>query len=156
MVRLVFVVFFDFVEMKMCIMGLDYGSKTVGVAISDKLGITAQPKETITRKSENKLRKTYARIEELIKEYDIKLIVLGRPINMNGSIGERVKKCDIFKEGLQRRTGLEIVYVDERLTTIEANEILAMSSIKKEDRKKFIDSVAASIILKEYMDSKGI
>ena len=136
----------------MRIMGLDYGSKTVGVAISDSLGLTAQPVETITRESEGKLRKTCSRIETLISDNDIELIVLGRPVRMDGSVGERVLRCEDFKVMIERRTGVKTVWQDERLTTVAADEILSDSGVKKEDRKKYIDSVAASIILKEYMD----
>ena len=104
----------------MRIMGLDYGSKTVGVAMSDPLGITAQAVETIWRKEENKLRKTCAHIEELIREYEVERIVLGLPKHMNNDIGERAKKALEFGEMLRRRTGLEVVMWDERLTTVEA------------------------------------
>ena len=137
----------------MSLMGLDYGSKTVGVAISDELMLTAQSYETICRNSENKLRRTLARIEEIVKEKNISKIILGRPLNMDGSIGERVGKCEEFATHLSRRIGLEIIWQDERLTTVEADEILADSGVKKEDRKKYIDQVAASIILTEYMNS---
>ena len=90
---------------KMRIMALDYGSKTVGVAVSDELGLTALPLETIKREKENKLRKTLARIEEIIKEKSISLIVLGKPLNMDDSEGERVEKSLAFKEALEKRTG---------------------------------------------------
>lgn len=136
----------------MRLMALDYGSKTVGVAISDELMLTAQAYETIVRKSENKLRKTLARLEEIIKEKNIDTIIIGKPINMDGSAGERVLKCEEFANLLQKRTGIEIFWQDERLTTVEADEILAESGIKKEDRKKYIDQIAASIILREYMN----
>ena len=105
--------------MSVRIMGLDYGSKTVGVAVSDALGITAQAVETICRKDENKLRKTCARIEELIKEYEVGKIVLGLPKHMNNDIGERAEQTIEFGEMLHRRTGLEVVMWDERLTTVE-------------------------------------
>ena len=108
----------------MRVMGLDYGDKTVGVAISDELLITAQPIETIERERANKLRKTYQRIEALIAEYSVDKIVIGRPLNMNGTEGERVETTRAFRDELSRRTGLEIVEVDERLTTVEANRIL--------------------------------
>ena len=101
----------------MRIMGLDYGSKTVGVAMSDPLGITAQAVETIWRKDENKLRKTCARIEELISEYEVERIVLGLPKHMNNDLGERAQKALAFGEMVKRRTGLEVVMWDERLTT---------------------------------------
>lgn len=132
-------------------MALDYGSKTVGIAISDTLGLTAQPIETIYRKEENKLRKTCARIEALIQKYQVEKIILGKPLHMNDTEGERVEKCRIFKEILERRTGLEVIWRDERLTTVEANDILAETGVKKEDRKKYIDQISAVIILEEYM-----
>ena len=108
----------------MRIMGLDYGSKTVGVAVSDLLGITAQGVETITREDENKLRKTCARIEELIREYEIEAIVLGYPKNMNNTAGDRAEKTEQFKEMLERRTGLTVILWDERLTTVASERIL--------------------------------
>ena len=108
----------------MRIMGLDYGSRTVGVAVSDPLGITAQAVETICRKDENKLRKTCARIEELVAEYEVEKIVLGLPKHMNNDIGDRAEKSMQFGEMIGRRTGLEVVMWDERLTTVEADEIL--------------------------------
>ena len=138
---------------KMRIMALDYGSKTVGVAVSDELGLTALPLETIKREKENKLRKTLARIEEIIKEKSISLIVLGKPLNMDDSEGERVEKSLAFKETLEKRTGLEVLWQDERLSSVEAEEILADSGIKKEDMKRYIDSVAASVILREFMNT---
>lgn len=140
----------------MRIMGLDYGSKTVGVAISDPLGFTAQGIETIDRKEENKLRKTLARIEELAKEYQVETIVLGLPKNMNNTLGERAEKTLEFKEMLERRTGLPIVMWDERLTTIEAERTLIESNVRRENRKKYIDKIAAVFILQGYLDSLGM
>ena len=104
----------------MRILGLDFGSRTVGVAVCDPLGITAQTVETIERKDENKLRKTLARIEALVKEYEAQEIVLGYPKNMNNTLGERVEKTEAFQEMLERRTGLPVVLWDERLTTVAA------------------------------------
>lgn len=140
----------------MRIMGLDYGSKTVGVAISDALLLTAQGIETIERKEENKLRKTLARIEALIKEYEVEKIVLGLPLNMNDTIGERAEKTLEFKAMLERRTGLEVIMWDERLTTVEAEQILIESNVRREDRKKYIDKIAAGFILQGYLDSLGM
>lgn len=137
----------------MRIMGLDYGTKTVGVAISDALCLTAQGIETITRKEENKLRRTCARIEELIREYEVEQIVLGFPKHMNNDIGERAEKSLEFKEMLERRTGLEVVMWDERLTTVSAERTLMESGIRREDRKKYIDKIAAVFILQGYLDS---
>ena len=134
-------------------MGLDFGSRTVGVAVSDPLLITAQGVETIERKAENKLRKTLARIKELADEYEVTKIVLGFPRNMDGTQGERCEKTLKFKEMLEGRTGLEVVLWDERLTTVAAEEVLIESGVRREDRKKYIDKIAATIILKEYMDN---
>ena len=137
----------------MIIMGLDYGSKTVGVAISDALGITAQGIETICRKEENKLRKTCARIEELIQEYEVTKIVLGLPKHMNNEIGERAEKSLQFGEMLKRRTGLEVVMWDERMTTVSAEQVLIENKVRREDRKKYIDKIAAVFILQGYLDA---
>ncbi len=140
----------------MRIMGLDYGSKTMGVAISDALGLTAQGIETIERKEENKLRKTLARIEELIREYGVERIVLGFPKNMNNTIGERAEKSLELKAMLERRTGLEVIMWDERLTTVEAERTLMESGVRRENRKKYVDKIAAVFILQGYLDSLGI
>lgn len=134
-------------------MGLDYGTKTVGVAISDALGLTAQGIETIERKEENKLRRTCARIEELIREYEVEKIVLGFPKHMNNDVGERAEKSLEFKAMLERRTGLEVVMWDERLTTVAAERTLIESKVRREDRKKYIDKIAAVFILQGYLDS---
>ena len=120
----------------MRVMGLDYGSKTVGVAISDPLGITAQGIETIHRKAENKLRQTLARIEELVKEYEVDKLVLGFPKHMNNTIGDRAEKSLELKAMLERRTGLPVIMWDERLTTLEAERTLIESKVRREDRKK--------------------
>ena len=135
------------------IMGLDFGSKTVGVAVSDPLGITAQGIEIVRRTSENKLRKTLARIEELVAEYEVTEIVLGFPKNMNNTIGERAEKSLAFKEMLERRTGLPVVMWDERLTTVSAERTLIENKVRREDRKKYIDQIAAVFILQGYLDS---
>ncbi|RKD32134.1 Holliday junction resolvase RuvX [Lacrimispora algidixylanolytica] len=137
----------------MRIMGLDFGSRTVGVAVSDLLGITAQGVETITREEENKLRKTCARIEELIQEFEIETIVLGYPKNMNNTIGERALKTEEFMEMLKRRTGLPVILWDERLTTLASERILIESGVRRENRKAVIDKVAAGLILQGYLDS---
>ena len=137
----------------MIVMGLDYGSRTVGIALSDALYLTAQPLETVWRNSEGKLRRTCARIEEIIAARGVGAIVLGRPCHMDGSSGERVEQCQRFKTMLERRTGLPVFWQDERLTTVAANEVLSESGIPREHRKKVIDQVAASLILKEFMDA---
>ena len=140
----------------MRILGLDYGSKTVGVAVSDPLGLTAQSVETIWRKQENKLRQTLARIEELAAEYQAEKIVLGLPKNMNNTIGERAEKTLEFREMLERRTGLPVVMWDERLTTVEAHRTMMESGVRREDRKKYVDKLAAVYILQGYLDHEGM
>ena len=139
----------------MRIMGLDFGSKTVGVAISDELLITAQGIEIIRRKEENKQRQTLARIEELIVEYGVTEIVLGYPKNMNDTLGDRVQKTEEFKEKLERRTGLPVVLWDERLTTVAADKLMMEAGIRRENRKDYVDQIAASFILQGYLDYKG-
>ena len=137
----------------MRIMGLDYGTKTVGVAVSDPFGITAQAVETVTRKDENKLRKTLARIESLATEYGVEKFVIGFPKHMNNDIGERAEKALEFQQMLEKRTGLQVIMWDERLTTVEANRTLMEASVRRENRKKYLDQLAAVFILQGYLDS---
>ena len=137
----------------MRILGLDYGSKTVGVAVSDPLGITAQGVSTIWRKQENKLRQTLAQIGKLVEDYQVERIVLGYPKNMNNTVGERALKSLEFKEMLERRTGLPVVMWDERLTTMAADRTLEETGVHKEDRKQYLDQVAAVFILQGYLDA---
>lgn len=135
----------------MRIMGLDYGAKTVGVALSDELLLTAQPTETIVRTSENKLRKTLARIEELVKENQVEKIVLGLPLMTDDSVGDRAKLCLEFAEKLKARCGLEVIMVDERYTTTAAEEELEEMQIKRSEMKKYVDQLAACHILDDYL-----
>lgn len=137
----------------MRILGLDYGSKTVGVAVSDPLLITAQGVEIIRRESEGKIRKTYQRIEELCKQYEVEKIVLGYPKNMNGTDGERAQKSLEFKDNLERRTGIPVIMWDERLTTVSADNAMMESGIRRENRKEYVDEIAAMIILQNYLES---
>ena len=139
----------------MRVMGLDYGSKTIGVAISDPLGLTAQGIEIIRREEENKLRKSLRRIEELIKEYQVEEIVLGFQKNMNNTIGERAEKSLQLKETLERRCKLPVIMWDERLKTVEANRTLMESKVRRENRSKYVDMIAAVFILQGYLDSKA-
>ena len=139
----------------MRILGLDFGSRPVGVAVSDPLGITAQPVEIVRRKSENKLRQTLARIEELAKEYQAERFVLGLPKNMNNTLGERAEKSLEFKAMLERRTGLPVVMWDERLTTVAANRAMMEGGVRREDRGRYVDALAAVLILQGYLDSLG-
>ena len=137
----------------MRVMGLDYGSKTMGVAISDELMMIATGLEIIRRDSEKKIRKTLIRIDELIAEYNIGKIVLGLPKNMNNTLGERAEKSLELKETLERRTGLEVIMWDERLSTVSAHKAMMEAGIRREDRGNYVDSIAAAIILQGYLDS---
>ena len=139
----------------MRIMGLDFGSKTVGVAVSDALLLTAQGVEIIRRKDENKLRQTLARIEELALEYEVGEIVLGLPKHMNGTEGERVALTEEFKEKLERRTGLPVTLSDERLTTVAADRIMMEAGVRRENRREYVDKIAATLILQGYLDSRS-
>lgn len=139
----------------MRIMGLDFGSKTVGVAVSDAMFVTAQGVETIPRKSPGKLRQTLARVEELIAEYQVEQIVLGFPKNMNNTEGERCEKTLQFKEMLERRSGLPVVLWDERLTTVAAERTLMESGVRREKRKSYVDKIAAVLILQGYLDAQA-
>ena len=136
----------------MRILGLDYGEKYVGVAVSDPLGITAQPLETIQRKEENKLRRTFARIEELVGEYGVEKIVVGLPKNMNDTEGISADKCRDFAANVARRTGIEVILWDERLSSVSAKRILMESGVRRENRKDLIDKIAAGIFLQNYLD----
>ena len=136
----------------MRILGLDFGSKTVGVAVSDELLITAQGIEIVRRKSPSKLRQTLARIEELIAFYGVEKIVLGYPKNMNNTEGERCEMTKELKEMLERRTGLEVILWDERLTTVAADRSMMETGIRRENRKEFVDEIAAIFILQGYLD----
>ncbi len=138
----------------MRILGLDYGSRTVGVAVSDPLMITAQGVEIIRRDRESALRRTLARIEELIQEYEVDRIVLGLPLNMDDSEGPRAEATREFKEKLERRTGLPVILVDERLTTVEADEVMIEAGLDRTQRKKHVDRIAAQLILQDYMNSQ--
>ena len=133
-------------EVKIRALGLDYGSKTVGVAVSDGLGITAQGVEIIRRTQENKLRKTLARIEELIAEYDVGILVLGYPKNMNNTVGDRAEKSLAFKEMLEKRTGLPVVMWDERLTTVAGRpDPDGEPACEERIGKEYVDRLAACL-----------
>ena len=136
------------------ILGLDYGTKTVGVAISDPLLLTAQELETITRERASALRHTLVRIKELCQEYEVSEIILGYPRNMDDTEGFRCQDTLEFKALLEKRVDIPITLIDERLTTVYADEILEESGVAKKDRKKYIDQIAAAIILQEYLDNK--
>lgn len=138
----------------MRLIGLDYGSKTVGVAVSDPLEMGATAVEIIRREKENHLRKTIARIEELVKAYQSEAVVLGFPVNMDGSVGERAEMVLSFKEMLERRLTIPVFLCDERLTTVEAEEIMDFNGVREKDRKKYVDMIAAQVILEDWMTDK--
>ena len=140
----------------MRILGLDFGTRTVGVAVSDGLGITAQGVEIIRRKSSNKLRRTLARIEELIVFYEVGRIVLGYPKHLNNTEGERCKSTMEFKEMLERRMELPVELWDERLTTVAAEKTLMEANVRREHRKEYVDKIAAVLILQGYLDYRGM
>ena len=132
---------------------MDYGSRSVGVAVSDPLGITAQGVTTIWRKKENHLRQTLSQIDDLVREYQVTGFVLGYPKNMNNTIGERAMRSLEFKEMLEKRTGLPVVMWDERLTTMAAERTLMETAVRRENRKQYLDQMAAMLILQGYLDS---
>ncbi len=135
-------------------LGLDYGSKTVGVAVTDATGTVIREVEIIRRQKEKTLRRTCARIEEIVTGEKVETIVIGLPLNMDGSEGERAEKARAFGEMVARRTGLPVRFQDERLTTVEADEIMDENGIRNEkDRKSHVDSVAAAVILGDFLNS---
>ena len=137
----------------MKIMGLDLGAKTVGVAVTDTSLAVVTGIETIRRDRENKIRRTLVRIEELIGEYGIDMIVLGLPFHMDGHAGERAQRSEEFAEQLRRRTGLPVHLQDERLTSLEAEERMKAAGLPPEKRKQLVDLVAAEVILEDYLAS---
>ena len=136
----------------MRLLGLDYGNIHVGVALSDELCVTAYPLEVIKRMDTNKLRKTFARIEEIAREYKVDKIIVGLPLNMDDSESELSKSVMEFSDNIKRRTGLPVELWDERLSTFEATDILKEAGVRYQDRKNYIDKIAASFILRRYME----
>lgn len=134
------------------IMGLDVGDKTVGVAISDPLFVTAQPYETIKR---HKAKFDIDRIEEIINDKEISLIVVGLPKNMNNTIGPQSMKVMSFVDLIKKRIDIDIVYEDERLTTVQSEAVLIDMNVRRENRKTHIDKIAASFILQSYLDRRS-
>lgn len=137
----------------MRIIGLDLGSKTLGVAVSDYLGIIANPVETL-RFSENNLEEALELVGSLIKEHQVKTVVLGLPKNMNGSIGFQSEYCLKFKDMLVEQLALEVIMMDERLTSRMANNIMLEANLSRQKRKSNVDKLAACIILQSYLDTK--
>ena len=132
------------------IMGLDIGKKRIGIAMSDPLLITSQPFDTIQRIPENEAIK---KIEELIKTYSVNKIVAGLPLMMNGDFGEQAQDCNDFGKKLEQKIGIDVIFVDERLTSYQAEEVLKKQGVKYTKDKGKVDKIAAAIILQEYLDS---
>ena len=137
----------------MRILGLDFGEKTIGIAISDPFGWTAQGLEVIRRYEENNLKDSINRIEEIVKQYQVEKIVLGLPKNMNNSLGFRVEKTQQFKLKLEKKLKLEVVFWDERLSTVGAERTLLEANLSRKKRKQVIDKMAAVFILQGYLDA---
>ena len=134
-------------------MGLDYGTKTVGVALSDERFILAQPYITIERERADKLRRTLAALEDIVKEKDVERIILGYPKYLNNTEGDRCEATVLFKEKLEKRLGLPVILWDERLTTVEADRVLDDMGVSKVNHKTYVDKIAAGLILQNYLDS---
>lgn len=137
------------------VMGLDYGARTVGVAMTDPLRKSVRGLEIIRRKDENHLRATYRRLLELCEHYEVREIVLGLPLNMDGRYGERAEKTLRFGEALTERLGLPVHMTDERLTTVEAEEAMRLRGIRRSDFKHYVDQIAAAIILEDWLNQYG-
>ena len=138
----------------MRIMGLDVGSKTVGIALSDELGWTAQGLKTL-KINEEKSEFGFEEIGEIIKEYQVSQVVIGLPKNMNGTIGPRGEASKQFASEIEKRFSLPAVLWDERLTTVAAERVLLEADVSRKKRKKVIDKMAAVMILQGYLDSKN-
>lgn len=139
----------------MRILGLDFGEKTIGVAISDPFGWTAQGLEIVRRKEENNLVASIARLKEICKEYCVEKIVLGYPKNMNNTCGPRVEKTEAFKKRIEHELKLPVELWDERLSTVGAERLLLEADVSRGKRKQVIDKMAAVFILQGYLDSNG-
>jgi putative Holliday junction resolvase len=133
-------------------MGLDYGDKTIGVAVSDEFGWTAQGVEVIRRK---KPEDDLNRLRQLADEYAVSGFVVGLPKNMNNTIGPRGELCIAFSEVLQEAFGLPVTMWDERLSTVSAQRTLIEADVSRKKRKQVIDKMAAAIILQNYLDSNS-
>ncbi|WP_409251461.1 Holliday junction resolvase RuvX [Bacillus sp. SCS-153A] len=137
----------------MRVMGLDVGSKTVGVAVSDAMGWTAQGIETISI-NEDQSQFGLQRVEELIKEYEVDKVVIGFPKNMNNTVGPRGEASQKYAKLLEDKLGISTILWDERLTTMAAERILLEADVSRKKRKKVIDKMAAAFILQGYLDSQ--
>ncbi|MBO9597814.1 MAG: Holliday junction resolvase RuvX [Cohnella sp.] len=133
-------------------MGLDYGERRIGVAISDAFGWTAQGSEVIDKKL---VKDELGRIEELVKLHEVDNVIVGLPKNMNGTIGPSGENCIAFAERLKQKLGLPVQLWDERLTTVAAERTLLEADVSRSKRKQVIDKMAAAILLQSYLDSKA-
>ncbi|MDO5027904.1 MAG: Holliday junction resolvase RuvX [Bacillota bacterium] len=132
-------------------LGLDVGEKTIGLAVSDPLGITAQAVTTIKRTSN---KEDYERVKEYIDYYKIESLVVGLPYNMNGSLGPSADRAKKFAEKLRNKYQVQIIYQDERMTTMSAERVLIEAGVRRENRKTHIDKIAAVFILQAFLDSR--
>lgn len=137
----------------MRVLGLDFGEKTIGVAVSDPLGWTAQGVEIIRRVNEEELKSSVARIAQLCDEFGVDIIVLGYPKHMNNTEGVRAEKTVRFKKRLKKELGLPVKLWDERLSTVAAERELIAADVSRKERKRVIDKMAAVFILQGYLDS---
>lgn len=136
------------------VMGLDVGSKTIGVAVSDLMGWTAQGVETVYW-TEPDFDEAVRLLRPFIEQYDVKEVVVGHPKNMNGTVGPRGEASEAFAEAFTEQTGLPCVLVDERLTTMQAERMLISADVSRKKRKSVIDKMAAVMILQNYLDRSG-
>lgn len=132
------------------ILGLDVGDKYIGVAVSDLLQLTAQGVKTIKRVGK---KADFSEIKEIIDQYDVKKIVVGLPKNMNGSLGPQSDKVIKFADKIKNKFDMDIIYIDERMTTMSAERVLIEGNVRRENRKKYIDKIAASFILQSYLNN---
>lgn len=137
----------------MRILGLDYGSKTVGVAVSDDLMLTAQGVEVVRREKDSAIRPTMRRIKEIIDEYQVQEIILGYPKTMDNLVGERAEKTEAFKKKLENSTKLPVILWDERYSTVAATKLLIEGNYNRQERTKMVDKIAAIYILQGYLDA---
>lgn len=137
----------------MRIMGLDLGDKTIGVAVSDPLGWTAQAVEVIRR--DGNAAREIGRLRELIGLYEVEMLLVGLPKNMNNTVGDSGRKAISYAEMIEKKLGLPVEMWDERLSTVSANRILIEADMSRAKRKKNIDKMAAAVILQGYLDARG-
>jgi len=133
-------------------MGLDVGDKTIGIALSDELGLTAQPYETLRRKGE---AQDLRAIRTVLDEWGICSVIVGLPRNMDGTLGRQARKVTAFSEKIESVLGVPVIHWDERLSTVVAERILIQADLSRAKRKKHVDKIAAAVILQGYLDSPG-